>query len=212
MSVYLFTDIPDYHLDDFVAVRNSYDNFLNVLTLVETVNRCGHCRTENEDEAVFAIFTGNTTRILIKKDLGFYTMCLPFQIIDFGGNISFNYDEYNMPITALFISIMRSCVEACRDYGYSHEDIIENIVVNYNIDVRAAVNYCDIFTSLMTEDHGYFRFDDDDKNKNGRIHPRYHFDFYYKNSSSIKIGVDRNIGFDFFKRLFDHTSERPYIK
>lgn len=154
MSIYLFTNIPDYHLAGFVPVRDSYDNLLNVLTFVETVSRCGHCRTENELEAEFAIFTGSVTRILIKKEFGFYTMCLPFQIIDYGGNISFNYDEFNMPITSLFISIMRSCVEACRNYGYSHEDILESVMVNYNVELRDSVNYCDMFTSLITEDLG----------------------------------------------------------
>ena len=198
-------------LAGFVPVRDSYDNLLNVLTFVETVSRCGHCRTENELEAEFAIFTGSVTRILIKKEFGFYTMCLPFQIIDYGGNISFNYDEFNMPITSLFISIMRSCVEACRNYGYSHEDILESVMVNYNVELRDSVNYCDMFTSLITEDHGYFRFDDDEANENGRVHPRYHFDFYYKNSSSIKVGIEKNISFDFFKNLFDRESERPYV-
>lgn len=211
MSVYLFTNIPDYHLAGFVPVRDSYDNFLNTLTFIEIINSCGYCRTENESEAELAIFTGSTNRILIKKEYGFYTMCLPFQIIDYGGNISFNYDICNMPITSIFISIMRSCVEACRDYGYSHEDILENIMMNYSLELREAVNYCDIFTSLLTEDHGYFRFDDDEENENGRIHPRYHFDFYYRNYSSIKIGINRNIQFDFFKKLFDREKERPYV-
>lgn len=211
MSVYLFANIPNYHLTGFVPVRDSYDNFLNVVTFIETVSSCGHCRIENEADSQFAIFTGNTTRILIKKEFGYYTMFLPFQIIDYGGNISFNYDECNMPVTSLFISIMRSCVKACRDYGYSHEDILENIMVNYNTDLREAVNYCDIFTTLITEDHGYFRFDDDEENENGRVHPRYHFDFYYKNTSSIKVGIDRNINFDFFKKLFDREAERPYV-
>lgn len=211
MSIYLFTNIPNYHLDDFVAVRDSYDNLFNVLTFVEIVNNCGHCRTNNENDVDFAIFTGNTTRILIKNNLGYYTMCLPFKIIDYGGNISFNYDEYKIPVTSFFISVMRSCIAACRNYGYSHEDIIEGVMANYNVDVREAVNFCDIFTSLMTEDHGYFRFDDDEENENGRVHPRYHFDFYYKNSSSVKLGIEKSISFEYFKKLFDHEAERPYV-
>jgi len=211
MNYYLFTNIPDYYRATFVSVRDSYDNFINVLAFIEAVTSCCHCLTKNEDDAEFAIFTGNTTRILIKKDLGFYTMCLPFKIIDYGGNISFNYDEYKMPVDSFFISVMRSCVEACRDYGYSHEDIIANIMTNYDVNHRDAVNYCDIFTNLITEDHGYFRFDDDKTRENGRIHPRYHFDFYYKNSSSVKVGIEKNINFSFFKRLFDCETERPYV-
>ncbi len=211
MSIYLFENIPDYHLSGFVPVRNSYDNFLNILNFVETINSCNHCRTDNEEQADLAIFTECSARILIKKEFGFFTMHLPFQIIDHIENVSFNYDECNMPVTSIFISIMRNCVKACRDYGYSHEDILESIMANYSVNFREAVNYCDIFTNLITEDHGYFRFDDDEDHENGRIHPRYHFDFYYKNSSSIKIGIERNISFNFFKNLFDHEIERPYV-
>lgn len=83
MSVYLFTNIPSYYLAGFIPVRDSYDNFLNVLNFMETVICCGHCRTQSENEAELAIFTGNVTRILIKKDFGFYTMYLPFQLIDY---------------------------------------------------------------------------------------------------------------------------------
>ncbi|GLW39145.1 hypothetical protein Pcaca04_30810 [Pectobacterium carotovorum subsp. carotovorum] len=212
MSSYYFSDIPNFHIEKLRAVRDSYDNLLNILQVAEIVNCCAHCRSDEIRGVDFAIFTGDFARILVKKENGFFTMTLPFQIIDHGYNIFFNYDNYNIPVHAEFISIMRNSIEACRDYGYSHEDIISSLCENFNLDIRDAVNYCDVFTSLLTEDHGYFRFDDDLIGERGRIHPRYHFDFFYKNSTSVKIGINECIDASYFLGFFDRDLEKPYLR
>lgn len=212
MSSYFFSEIPSFHLEKLRAVRDSYDNLLNILQITEMVNCCPHCRTEESEGFDFAIYTGNFARVLVKKENGFFTMTLPFQIIDQGDNIIFNYDDYGNIIHAEFISMMRNSIAACRDYGYSHEDIISSLCENFNLNIRDAVNYCDIFTSLLTEDHGYFRFDDDLDAENGKIHPRYHFDFFYKNSTAVKIGIEQCIDASYFLGLFDKDLEKPYLR
>lgn len=212
MSSYYFSGIPSFHIEKLRAVRDAYDNLLNILQIAEMVNCCAHCRSEESADFDFAIFTGSFARVLIKKENGFFTMTLPFQIIDYGENILFNYDNHNLPVHAQFISIMRNSIEVCREYGYSHEDIISSLCDNFNIDMRESVNYCDVFTSLLTEDHGYFRFDDDLENERGRIHPRYHFDFFYKNSTSIKIGLNECIDASYFFDMFDKDREKPYLR
>jgi hypothetical protein len=212
MSSYYFSNIPPYHLEKLIAVRDSYDNLLNILQIAEIVNCCSHCRNDNHNNFDFAVYTGGYARVLVKKELGYFTMTMPFQIIEYDENITFNYNACALPVHAQFISIMRNAVEACRTYGYSHEDIISSLCDNFDLDVRTAVNYCDVFTSLISDDHGYFRFDDDEANAQGNIHPRYHFDFFYRNSTSIKLGVDRNITSSYFLSLFDKSLEKPYLR
>ncbi|CZZ29758.1 TPA: hypothetical protein I3313_004973 [Enterobacter hormaechei subsp. hoffmannii] len=211
MSVFLFSDIPDYHTSKFVSVRDTFDNLTNLLLVVEIINLCGHCRTVNHNDFDFAVYSGAYARILVKKSDGFFTMSLPFKVIDYGGNVVFNYEDYNKVVNAEFISMMRNAIGACRDYGYSHEEVIFSLTENFNLEYREAANYCDIFTSLITDDHGYFRFDDDPDNENGRIHPRYHFDLFYKNSTTIKIGVSQNITAPYFLNLFDKSVSKYYL-
>ena len=211
MSIFLFADIPTYHLDKFVPVRDSFDNLNNLLQIAEIINICAHCRIDDHTDFDFSIYSGSYSRVLIKKIDGFFTMAMPFKIIDYGANVVLNYEEFNQVVHAEFISMMRNAIGACKVYGYSHEEVISSLTENFNIDYRAAVNYCDIFTSLMTEDHGYFRFDDDPDNENGRVHPRYHFDLFYKNSTSIKIGVNERITAPYFMNLFDKTMDKHYL-
>lgn len=71
-------------------------------------------------------------------------------------------------------------VAASRNSDFSHEEIVLSISENFGLDVSEAVSYLDEFLSLAIEDHGYFRFDDDQKNEKGDYHPRYHFDFFIK--------------------------------
>ena len=211
MSYYLFNEIPRYHIDGFVSVRDSYDNILNILNFIETVNNCNHHMTDDENNIDLAIFTGDCSRLLVKKEDGYYTMSMPFQIIDHGDTISFNLNYVNLAITNQFISIMRSCVTLCKTVGHSSEDIILSICESYSVELSDAVMYHDTFSMLASQDHGYFRFDDDLPNSNGRVHPRYHFDFYMNNATSVKFGIGTNINFDFFKNLFDKTKAKPFL-
>jgi hypothetical protein len=87
-----------------------------------------------------------------------------------------------------------------------------DLVANFHLEVTEASNYLDAFLHLISEDHGYFRFDDDLGHANGHIHPRYHFDFFCKNSTSVKIGKDKYADIDCFYSLFDSTQAKHYLR
>ncbi|KOO58068.1 hypothetical protein WH43_09640, partial [Rheinheimera sp. KL1] len=68
------------------------------------------------------------------------------------------------------------------------------------------------FFHLISEDHGYFRFDDDAANENGKVHPRFHLDFFLKNSSTLKIGLDRGISLETVISMFDPTRPKWFLR
>lgn len=213
MTAYFFKEVPDFHMKNFCPVRDSLDNLENILQVAEIVNLCGHCRIappgQNFD---IAIFSGDYSRALIKKSDGYFSMAIPFQIIDDGEQIRFNFDLASEDVSGSFISIIRNAILTCREGPHSHEEVIVSIADSFGLDVRSAADYYDAFTSLLTDDHGYFRFDDDLKNANGDIHPRYHFDFFFKNNSSIKIGLDTSADIDCFYALFDGNRAKRYLR
>ncbi|PHM54895.1 hypothetical protein Xhom_02862 [Xenorhabdus hominickii] len=138
-------------------------------------------------------------------------MNLPFQVIEYEENISFNYDAYEMPVNSEFISRCRNVITTCENGYFSHEAISVALCDNFDRDIQQAVNYCDAISSLLLIDHGYFRFDDDEANANGRLHPRYHLDFFFNNSTNIKIGLNKRIEDTFFFDLLDRSKDRPYL-
>lgn len=213
MTAFFFKDVPEYYMRKFCAVRDTLDNLRNVLQLAELVNACGHCRVgANVPQFDVAIFSGDYCRALIRKADGFFSMTIPFQIIDDGDRVYFNYDPMGEQVSGRFISILKNAILTSKEIKHSHEEVICSISDSFGMEVNDAIMYYDAYTALLTDDHGYFRFDDDELNANGDIHPRYHFDFFFKNTSSIKIGTDGVVNMACFYALFDGNISKHYLR
>ncbi|AAL21652.1 hypothetical protein EAF89_09415 [Salmonella enterica] len=211
MSLYFFNNVPAEYLDKFCAVRDAFSNLENLLVTAEILNTCHESWNKETKDFDLLISTGTHKRILVKKTDGFFTMNLPFQVIEYESNICFNYDAYALPVNAEFISRCRNVIATCGNGSFSYEAIAVELCDNFDRDIQQAINYCDAISSLLLVDHGYFRFDDDLKNARGKVHPRYHFDFFCNNSTNVKIGSNIRIGDTFFLDLFDVSKDRPYL-
>lgn len=212
MTAYFFRGIDKDRLKKLCAVRDSFDNLSNVLSLVELVNTCAHCAIKSyKKDFDFVIFSGEYSRALVRKSDGFFTMSMPFQIVD-DGRLYFTYDEFELEVDGRLISVLRNAITTAKAGGNSHEEVICSLVDSFGVEVHEATNYYDAFAALAMGDHGYFRFDDDPKNQNGAIHPRFHFDFFFKDSTSVKIGTDGHIDIECFYALFDGGRQKHYLR
>lgn len=212
MSIFFYREIPEYHMNKFRAVRDCLDNLSNILQLVEIVNHCQSHLTKNKDDGFdIAVFTKNFQRFLVKIGSSYVSMAIPFQIIIEDENISFNCDYLQEPVNGKLISILRNAIETSKNNFHSHEDIIISLTDNFDLTISDATAYYDTFVSLIADDHGYFRFDDDPEHENGDIHPRYHFDIFYKNTTSLKIGYNKLAQIDCFISLSDKKIPKKYL-
>lgn len=213
MTAFFFKGIPNFRMKGFCSVRDALDNLSNVLHLAELVNTCAHYKCQNHEEDFdFVIFSGSFRRALIKKKNGYFSMSIPFQIIDNGESIAFNYDLIGQAVDGQFISILRNAILTSREGSFSHDQVVCTLCDHFGLEFSDAILYLDAFIALLADDHGYFRFDDDVENANGDIHPRYHFDFFYKNTSSIKIGMDAQIDMNCFYSLVDGIKPKRYLR
>lgn len=212
MSVFFYKGIPSHFLEKLRPVRDQLDNLWNILVIVEAINFSQYCRVDGHfDGFDVAVFTKETHRFLVAKNDGYFSMANPFQVIIIEEDIYFNCDVMEEHVDGFFISVMRNAIQTVKDTYHSYEDIVLSISDNFGLDFAQATKYYDAFTSLVSDDHGYFRFDDDMNNENGNIHPRYHFDIFYKNSTSIKIGYDKFAEFDCFLSLTDKNKDKKYL-
>ncbi len=215
MTAFFYKDIPQYQFNQFVAVRDAYDNLLNLLNLVEIINTCSHCNVneyKEGDDFDLVIFSGEYCRAIIKNGEGCFSMAIPFQIIESSNIISFNLDVIGEEVSGQFISIMRNALRTSKNTVFSNEEIILSLTENFNLEVQDAIFYYDAFVYLIAEDHGYFRFDDDIANEDGAFHPRYHFDFFCKNTSSVKVGLDNPADLKCFYALLDSKHPKHYLR
>lgn len=213
MVAVFYNNVPNYILDRIRVVRDPVDNLWNALLVAETVNNHSDLYVDDPENGFnIAIYTGDFHRFLIKKNDGYFSMSIPFQVhYNSGRSISFHCDINQEPVDGRFISIMRNAIETVIGRQISHEDVLLSFYEHFSMTVSEAASFYDAFTTLLSVDHGYFRFDDDPDNERGNIHPRYHFDIFYKNSSSIKIGYTRNAEIECFLSLVDQNSPKKYL-
>lgn len=212
MNKYFYRGVPTYLMNRFCAVRDSMDNLKNVLNVSEIINTQYSYQNADGMDFDIAIFVGDYKRILVKGNSGYFSMGIPFQVILKGDQVCFNSDFIEEEVNGRFISIMKNCIQTTKNTIISHEDVIFSLIENFNLDISEAIKYYEAFTFLIAEDNGYFRFDDDPKNEKGDIHPRYHFDIFYNNTTSIKIGYDCFATLGCFYSLMDHTVPKKYLR
>ncbi|MBH1852446.1 MULTISPECIES: hypothetical protein [Stenotrophomonas] len=213
MTAIYYKDVPSYRLDLFKAVRQAGDNLSNLLALAEIVNTCHDISsTTRPDDFDIAIFSGNYTRAWIRRGNGYFSMAIPFQVITEGEFISFNIDNLSEPVSGELISIFRNAIQTCATSSFCHEDIALGINDSFGIEVPMCLKYADAFAELLTEDHGYFRYDHDPDNENGEFHPLHHLDFFFKNTSAVKIGLSSKVGLDLLHSLCDSSVAKRYIR
>lgn len=200
-------------MDGFCPVRSVYDNLVNILQVAEILLYYHDKRVQNASNGFdLILFTSGVSRVIVRKKNGFNCMVMPFKVIEDGEVLSLVIEEFSEIVDGKFISIMKNALNTVLKSRISADEIVIGISESFGLDVAQSCRYCDIFFHLVSEDHGYFRFDDDVENENGNIHPRFHLDFFLKNSSTLKIGLDRQISLDTVISMFDPTRPKWYLR
>lgn len=213
MNAYIYNKIPEFIIDGFRASRNIFDHLHNVIQVCECINYYSELQTKDLRNGFdIIIFNSYFPRVLLKKENGFSCIQLPFQIIDDGDTISLVLGDFGELVDGLFLSVMKSALNTAVENNISTDEISLTLADSFGLDVSTACRYCDIFFHLVAQDHGYFRFDDDEINQNGDIHPRYHLDFFFNNSSSFKIGLDYPVEIESIISMLDPSKPKWYLR
>ena len=69
-----------------------------------------------------------------------------------------------------------------------------------------------LLRDLLTAEDGYVRYDFDEANANGHIHPIHHLDVFYSNNSTFKLGLPDAIGDVNLADILDLTSDCHYLR
>jgi hypothetical protein len=200
-------------MDGFCPARSVFENLINILQAAEVLIYFHEKRVSStKDGFDLILFSGGPSRVIVRKKNGFNSMVLPFQIIEDGEVLSLVVEEFSEIVDGKFISIMRNALSTVLRNGISSDEISMGISESFGLDILESCRYCDIFFHLISEDHGYFRFDDDAANENGKFHPRFHLDFFLKNSSTLKIGLDQDINLETLISMFDPTRPKWFLR
>ncbi|WP_335934639.1 hypothetical protein [Fusobacterium polymorphum] len=151
------------------------------------------------------------SRIIYKLDNKIFSISFPFNIskTEEGYNI---YDSISeIKIDSLIIS---KIINILNHFSSEIDDIYEFLTQfdDGNNDEESLNKIWQIFKKALFSECGYLRYDYDEEHENGRTHPLNHYDIYYTNTNTFKVGLNDKIDLDKFIDLLDLTTDCHYFK
>lgn len=216
------------YVKDYVSTVNLKNRvrLINLVLFISKFLLATSYPIDEKDRVGFLNYDKNTKRLMFSEnnlntnELRHFSLQYPFNIKCDEENyrITLQSSSNEFEIYSVHIQILQMLLdEGVLDnqkakYGVSMETHckIEDIVRN-DLDLLNADNVInevlEIFLDLLVFEPAYIRFDEDAQHQNGHIHPLYHFDVFYSNAPSFKIGSEVKIDFTQFNSLLKKTGQ-----
>jgi hypothetical protein len=138
----------------------------------------------------------------------------------------FHYDEkqaalyfYDLKIHQGITSYAREMLKFLENNG---SELFSNKLIDFYVENFYEVRNCDansthindavtILNNLFLFEDGYIRYDNDPEHENGNLHPLHHYDVFYDDKNTFKIGLSSEIGYKEFIELLDCSKERSFL-
>ena len=167
--------------------------FLNVLGIPPQLDSLSP--KWSEDCIRLVLYIEKMSRVFICERDKLHTFHFPFQIIIEGDRCVVLFEGEH--ITSSTCSILSSVFEEL-----SEDDSLEAVLEKYwDIVSDLEVNIQDnkmcgkLITFLLSFEAGYLRFDIDELNANGKMHPREHLDINYSTGCTYKLGLPKALNY-----------------
>ena len=117
-------------------------------------------------------------------------------------------------ITSAICSILFSVFEKLSD-----DDTLETVLEKYwetvsDLEITMHDNHLcgKLITFLLSFEPGYVRFDLDETNDTGSVHPREHLDINYSSGSTFKLGLSKALNYDELIDILNINSPCHYLQ
>ena len=196
----------------FRPIRDKVD-IINILMQAIKIMSVGNLVQANTN-ATMLLHIDKMSRLFFFTENKKYSIAFPFTVTDEEEILKFSstfIDEINSKITSDVISIVKCSA------GFDSSCILEfmdNISVYEDTD--SAI--WSLVKELMLYEDGYIRYDYDEKGyEQAKLsgipnqHPLNHFDIFYTNRSTFKIGLNSSINDDFLVELVNTKTDCVFL-
>lgn len=200
------------------AIRHKIDLMkLSLNLMIELVNEEVGFNLDEKSNFVL-IKSKDTFRYSIIKEDQIMSAILPFRF-NFDENIEFNYNMEVVDLNDFYVLL--SCVDKVKyeiDNGMDllSDDIrslIDEVLIQeLNLNNTLEYKYKKLLNHMFFQEDGYLRFDYDEENCDGHLHPLNHLDVNYSNSSTFKLGIKSRINFHTFWDILRSDTNCFYLE
>ena len=190
----------------FSAVREKIDTISILMTAIKSMLIQKHSQhIDAPNKMVLCI--DKMSRIFFLSEKKIYTLVFPFTVTQTEDDyLIFNSEvvgEIDSQVATSVLNIARSVQEVgLSDLSALIEMEKENAPFQ---DIWALIRF------LMLHEDGYVRFDHDPERVNGLRHPLNHFDIFYSNKSTFKLGLNEQANLEMFTDMLDRNSNCHFL-
>lgn len=159
-----------------------------IILLMETIKLILIGNTRKIDKVCGKIILkiDKESRLYYQTTNKYYSVSFPFSVEEVDSKLNFKY--YSLCIDSRITSDIIGLFSCSNKFATcSPEDFIDSIFdfgeQQYIYEIWGLTKY------LLFFEDGYIRYDFDSENENGRLHPLIHYDIFYSNASTFKIGL-----------------------
>jgi hypothetical protein len=188
----------------FKAIREKVDTISILMAAIKSMLiQIPQDNINNDNKMVLCI--DKMSRLFFISEKKIYTITFPFSAIQQENrHLIFNSDLFGTIDSQVATSIQNIA-------NSTHE--IELIDLGIMIEENGIeyLNLWALYKFLMMNEDGYIRFDHDTENANGLVHPINHFDIFYSNKSTFKLGLNKIPSLVMFMDMLDKNTDCHFL-
>lgn len=199
-------DIDENDIDKFfIIIRTKFDVINILMQSIKYMLIYDYTKRSNIEGKII-LKVDKMSRIFFFTKKKYFSISFPFNVSESDG-IKF-YSKYipdiDNQITSEIISLLRCNENNTINCIYEFiEPILE--FTSKNAYIGTLIN------ELIFNEDGYLRYDYDEIHQNDKLHPLCHYDIFYSNHATFKIGLNENIEFEEIIDLVNINTDCHFI-
>ncbi|EON3036939.1 hypothetical protein ACNG34_000479 [Enterococcus faecium] len=144
-----------------------------------------------------------------------FSFQFPFRITEEDNQIRLTTYKTDISIESTHLQVLQSILnegaftENSLKYGISLglAELIEETLREMNLGTYFIDDINSLILDLLLFEPSYMRFDEHKSGEKGKIHPLYHFDIFYSQFTTLKIGYNSRMSYKNFKELLNREEK-----
>lgn len=189
MKEYSFS-LDQYQIDEFFKpIRSKRDIIILLMKSIKLMLIGEVTIPVQQPDGHMYLVVSKMSRLFYIKNNKFFTIGFPFQV-DHKNNIlqfsSKDIVDINNKITSDVLAF------------FSKKNIFEddNTLLEELFELLDQPKLCKFLISLFIYEDGYIRYDHDPIRANEKFHPLHHYDLFYSNATTFKLGLKKSLDKD----------------
>jgi len=165
---------------------------------------------ENQGETITSIskmrlVVDKMSRLFFYRGNKYFSVAFPFTVVNDGGEVA-KITTYSGKILDFGnISAVISILDS--DYFIRHPSLIDFPIEPKSIEELGIY----FLEEIMQFEPSYIRYDNDESNQNGRLHPLNHLDINYSQYGTYKLGLRNGINVEYFEDLQNTNTDCSFV-